>query len=256
MIMKKTKLLLSLGVLFAAQLGATGAGAVTIVAPTGLETTEGNSNNCFPFTGCSAIDRYQQVFNTSEFVALTGPALITEIAIRPDAVFGQASTINFSNVTLSLSTTAAAADALSNSFAANIGADATVVFSGALTLTSANTGPAAGPRDFDVIITLMTPFRYDPTAGNLLFEFQNFGTRTGRNIFDAVNAAGDGTSRLFAFNDPNAATGDLSTVGVVARFNTRPAMAVSEPTLPTLFGLALLAAGLRGRVRFAGSRAR
>jgi hypothetical protein len=241
--MKTTRLLSAVGLIVISHLLLPAAGAVMIVAPNGLENTEGNSNNCFPFTGCSPIDRYQQVFDSSQFAALPQPELITEIAIRPDAQFGTAGTVSFSNVMLSLSTTSAAPDALSSSFAANIGADATTVYSGALTLTTANTGPAAGPRDFDVVISFLVPFLYDPSAGNLLLEFRNFGTRTGGNIFDATNVLGDGTSRVYAFNDPNAATGNVNTLGFVARFGTQPAAAVAEPGMLALLGLILLAAG-------------
>jgi hypothetical protein len=52
-----------------------------------------------------------------------------------------------------LSTTSANPNALSTTFANNIGADDTVVFgAGALALSSAFTGPAGGPKNFDIVI--------------------------------------------------------------------------------------------------------
>ena len=50
-------------------------------------------------------------------------------------------------------------------FANNVGADDTIVHSGSLFLSSAFTGPAGGPKGFDILIHLTTPFTYDPASG-------------------------------------------------------------------------------------------
>ena len=50
------------------------------------------------------------------------------------------------------------------------GVDEVVVYDGELTLSSAFSGPSAGPKDFDIIIALQSPFYYDPRAGNLLLD--------------------------------------------------------------------------------------
>lgn len=224
------------------------ASAVVIVAPNASAAVEGGSNNCIGLTGCAGRDRYQQVYNSSEFGALSGPELITRIAFRPDEGEG-AFVMNFANVQVKLSTTTAAADGLSGTFATNSGADLTTVYSGALALSSA--GVAIGPGPFDVIINLQTPFLYDPSLGNLLFEFMNISSEEFAGIsLDAVNAA-DSVSRLFSFGAANEPTGIRDTTGFVTQFTTRAAsMVVPEPST-----LALFAVGFAG-LAFASSRRR
>jgi hypothetical protein len=102
-------------------------------------------------------------------------------------------------------------------------------------LSTRNAGPAAGPRDFDIVIDLRTPFLYDPSAGNLLLESRKFpGTTASPDFFriDAHAAAGDSTSYVaigggaggFDDSTPNSAVADeASTGGMVVRFTTTPA---------------------------------
>src|SRR5207249_8841041 len=102
------------------------------------------------------------------------------------------------DIQIDLSTTSAGDDGLSTTYANNVGADDTVVFTrGALTLSSAFTGPPDGPKDFDIIITLTTPFLYNPALGNLLLDVRNFGGGF-TTVLDAVpNQTGDGVSPVW-----------------------------------------------------------
>jgi hypothetical protein len=224
--------------------------AAFIVSPGAQAAVEGNDANRLPFDitpfGAGSM-RYQQVFKSTDFVSLTGPARITQITFRPDFQLGSAFSATLPNVRIDLSTTSAAPDALSTAFANNVGGDDTTVFSGALPLSSAKTGPAAGPKDFDIVINLTTPFVYDRSAGNLLLDVRNFsgGTTT---TFDAQTTVGDTVSRVWV-SDVNAATGQTpDTEGLVTRFTTSP---VPEPSTGALlaFGFPALlgAARLRGR---------
>ena len=133
--------------------------AEVLVVPNALATQEGNSNNGSPFSFAS---RYQQVYGASEFLPLSEPVLITALSFRPDATYGGTFSVTIPDIQVSLSTTLAAPDGLDPVFANNIGSNNQLVFSGSLSLSSAFTGPAAGPKDFDVTITLQTPFLYDP----------------------------------------------------------------------------------------------
>jgi len=194
-----------------------------VVIPNSLASLEGNSNNGFPFNilvFSLFSQRYQQVFAGSEFVSVPGPVLITQIAFRPDVQAGLAFSSTISNIQINLSTTNKAPDGLSNFFSNNVGSDDTVVYSGALSLSSAFTGPVQGPKDFDIIINLQTPFTYNPALGNLLFDVRNFsGGSTAQ--FDAHIASADPISRTYTnvfSGDVNSSTGIIDSSGLVAKF--------------------------------------
>jgi len=95
-----------------------------------------------------------------------------------------------------------------------------------------NSSGGGGPFSF---IFLPTPFYYDPSQGNLLLDFRNFGGGTtsygqppftGPAYVDAANILGDRVSSVFA-NDVNAAFGTPSTLGLVTVFAIT---AVPEPS--------------------------
>src|SRR5262249_21659069 len=153
------------------------ASAAVVIVPNNLAATEGDISNGLPFNiGAFSLSsqRYQQVFAASAFASVSGPHLITQIAFRPDAQIGGAFSSIIPNIQINLSTTSATPDGLSATFANNVGSDDTVVFSGSLSLSSAFTGPPGGPKAFDIIINLQTPFLYNPSAGNLLLDVRNF----------------------------------------------------------------------------------
>ena len=120
-------------------------------------------------------------------------------------------------VTIALSSTTASPDGLSSTFSANIGADATTVFSGNLTLSSAATG--GSPLPFDIVIPLATTFTFNPAGGkNLLLDVAVpvCGTTT---QFDAEDTSGDAVSRVVVGNVA-AASGVPSSFGLVTQFSS------------------------------------
>ena len=210
-----------------------------IVVPNANTNVPGGSENSFPFniTPFSLSQmRYQQVFASSQFVPLDGGTFITRIAFRPSTFTATSFSAVLPSVDIYLSTAPAGIGpgSLSSNFSSNVGADETVVFSGALSLSSANTGAPA--RDFDIIIDLETPFFYNPALGNLLMEVVNFqgGTTT---PFDALTNAGTLLSRVFA-PDVETETGTVDATGLIAQFTYA---AIPEPT-----SMALLGTGLAG----------
>jgi hypothetical protein len=223
----------------------------TVVVPNSARTTEGDTNNSFPFNiGIIGIpsQRYQQVYAASQFGGLpSGGGLITQIIFRPDATFGNAFTSTLPDIQLDLSTTSAPDDGLSTTFANNVGANDTVVFArGPLTLSSGFTGPPGGPKAFDIIITLTTPFFYNPAMGNLLLDVRNFGGGS-TTVFDAVSPLGDGVSRVFSALNVNEPTGITDSAGLVTGF-----IIVPEPDSAVL----LLAGGGTLLAWFGGCRRR
>ena len=136
---------------------------------------------------------------------------------------------------------------LSTTFATNVGGDNVTVFDGPLRLSSAWVGPDGGPKEFDIVIDLATPFTYDPSRGNLLMDVRNFGGETTA-AFNGVVAVTDGLARVWTpdVNATFAVFGDDA--GLVTKFTTVP-----EPS--ALSGAAALAViGLRRRGRGATAR--
>jgi hypothetical protein len=207
--------MLGQGAKFAAVAVSVALNTSVVVPPSGVGA--GNGNNGFPFNigafGFSA-QRYEQVYGASDFGS--SPLLITGMDFTPANTGSSAFSSTISNISIFLSTTAAPVDSLSTNFNSNLGADDTQVFGGSLTLSSAGV-----PGNFDIVITFTTPFAYNPLAGNLLLDVQNFsgGTTT---QFGAESTLGDTVSRLFNINNDatGAGGGSADTVGLVTEFVT------------------------------------
>jgi hypothetical protein len=218
--------------------------AGTIVAPGTDTSTEGSGNNGFPFNitgfGLSSM-RYQQVYASSQFSS--GPILINAILFRPDAFQGAAFSSTLPNIQIDLSTTSVTPSTISTTFANNVGANDTVVFNGALATSSSFTGPAGGPKNFDIVINLTTPFLYDPSAGSLLMDVRNF---SGGNTtqFDS-DFSSPAIQRVFA-PDVAATTGAITgDRGLVTEFQFTAA--TPEPSTLGMAAIGVLAviAGIR-----------
>jgi hypothetical protein len=220
--------------------------AAAVVVPGGATSTELSEGTGSPFSignfGLSS-QRYQQVYAANEFSGLAGGGeYITQIAFRPDPFAGAAFSAVLASIRIDLSTVATGPDALSAVFGENVGANDTIVYGGAsgasLFLSSSFTGPAFGPKDFDIVINLTTPFFYNPAAGNLLLDIRNFGGGT-TTYFSATSASGDAMSRVFTFGSDagSAVAGNIDSLGLVTRFTT----VVPEPC-----GFGLVALGLLG----------
>jgi hypothetical protein len=144
-----------------------------IVVPNEYQNTEAPAGGAIP-TGPF---RFQQVFAASQFAGLpSGQRTIVSFAMRPDASVTAPISFTLADTVLKMSTTSRKPGELSTAFSENVGTDEVVVFQGDLSFSIANTGPAEGPKNFDMVLQLQTPFTYDPTKGNLIFELVTRGT--------------------------------------------------------------------------------
>ncbi len=181
-----------------------------IVVPNSAASVEGNTGSLVPFS--SNNERYQQVYAASEFGAIpAGGAFITAIAFRvyPD---GTSYSATYPTLQVNLSTTSKAPDGLSTTFANNVGADDTIVFTGSVPFSTSGIGI---PAPFELVVDFTTPFWYDPAAGNLLVDIRNSGGGPDTS-FDAVYATGDSVS--YIDGGLTSTSGTASTVGLVTRF--------------------------------------
>ena len=245
------------------------AGAATVVSPNAFSNTVGGGGGGLPgpipnnygTTG----NRFQEVYNASEFTALGTAEAITSIAFRarpspfPGAI---GNSVTVSNIVVTLSTTARTADFnsptfISNTFALNVGPDVKTVYSGPVTFT---TPGMVGTTGFDYVLNLQVPFTYAKGLGNLLLDVTtpDGATTSGTGSIgfapfdyasDASLATPDGAAIAFNGQTSTSAIGANSIASVVTQFTTQPA-AVPEPASIGLLAVAAVA----GLTRRSGHR--
>jgi hypothetical protein len=190
------------------------AATLTIGAP-----GDANNGDCAPF-GCAV--EYQQVYGAGQFSGL-GPITITALTFfNNNFVPGDIAAANY---TISLSTTTAAVNALSDVFANNLGSDNQVFFNGTLD------GLIGATNQFTIT---GAPFAYNPANGNLLLSITSTGTGQEFSVFlDFASGAAAGTfSRTYSFDTSGIAAFLESDTGLVTRFDfTASSSVVPEPTL-------------------------
>ena len=191
--------------------------SMQVVSPGAYENAEAPGS----VTSGSPDGRHQQVFPASDFQSLPqNLRTITHVAVRPDGSLDSTLTITADRVVISLSTTSASPGSLSTTFADNIGADATVVCDAPVNWFSPNLGPPGGPKEFDFILALQTPFEYDPGEGNLLID-QTWSGFSNPTSYDFIDGAGP-KAQLVGNSDPLATTAAYNTGGLVTQFTFTP----------------------------------
>jgi hypothetical protein len=148
--------------------------AVTV--PGSWNSTAGTSEPLPILTNSTLRD--QELIGPEQFGSGTA-LLITKIAFRAFPGSGPVSG-SATNLTVHLSTSPLFPNTdngriqMSTTYANNIGTDNTLVYSGPAILSSPGcAGPA--PCPFDQVLTLTTPFLYNPTLGSLLVDLQYTG---------------------------------------------------------------------------------
>lgn len=122
--------------------------------------------------------RVQILYEAGDFSDLIGPHWVTEFAFRTDKSVNGETEYDADSVEFRLSTSPKTAADMSLVFADNVGADQAIVFArtGYAGVTR-GLGPATGPKEFDMVNQLTTPFLYDPKLGSLLLDFDLHGGR-------------------------------------------------------------------------------
>lgn len=154
---------------------AASAAAQTIVLPASANGVAGPGNNAFPW-GINSTSwpglRIQCIYDSSHFTAasVTGPILITNVKWRANDVATSWTGGVFNNCTVALGTAPFDHALATTNFAGNIGADYTVVVSGAVTVTPGTGNGVGTPGPYVVDVAVNPPFLYDPNAGDLIVD--------------------------------------------------------------------------------------
>jgi len=144
--------------------------AQVVVVPNALAANDGNTFLTSPAGGPTSV-REMTIYDAAQFGALSGPSFLTQFAWRPDTIPGPSGPRSLT-LRIYASTTTRSVAGLSTTFAENLGADNTLVFSGTLIWGTANLPGPGNTRQFDIVFPFTRPFLYDPAAGNLVLEMQ------------------------------------------------------------------------------------
>lgn len=199
------------------------AAEIKIVSPSAYQDREGEgqaTSNLPPY-------RFQQVFPAEDFAALGNqPHWIVGYTWRPDQSVTSPLTAQLPDQQVRLSTTQRGPGNLSLRFDDNFGSDVTQFYRGrVIPVADAHSGP--GPREFyhTGFPAGVTPFLYDPSQGNLLFDVISWqGEYPARaDMIPGIQTSLYGSSPFATQGGRNAA--------VIFQFTFIP---VPEPATPTL----------------------
>ena len=143
--------------------------AQVVVVPNSLATNDGNTYG-MSVSGPRSV-RWLEVYDASQFGALSGPSFLTQFAYRPDRILDQSGPRSWT-LRVYASTTSRSVAGRSTTFSQNFGTNNTLVFDGTVNVTTGNLPGPGNTRQFDYVFPFTTPFLYDPAAGNLVLSLQ------------------------------------------------------------------------------------
>lgn len=188
----------------------------TLVVPNQNRPFTGNSSELFP-KGQQSIE-WQELLGPSQLHS--SPMTIGAISFRAAAGTGPIN-ITAASLTVTLSTSPKFPNGgtlMSATFADNVGADKTVVFSGNNVAFKDTGCPSPGLAcAFDITLTFSKPFVYSPTKGSLLIDmvFTNLNATSGALDAASFNAPGGGVSNVIG--TAGSATGTFAYEGPIVQ---------------------------------------
>ena len=194
--------------------------AQVIVVPNSLATNDGNASST-SVSGPRSV-RWLEIYDASQFGALSGPSFLTQFAYRPDRTLDQSGPRSWT-LRVYASTTSRSVAGLSTTFAQNHGTNKMLVFDGPVTLTTRNLPGPGNTRQFDYVLPFTTPFLYDPAAGNLVLDLQivDLGNDSPA-TFDTVSSGDPAIGRVVGFSSSTATTGTIFPNTHVTQFTFEP----------------------------------
>jgi hypothetical protein len=192
---------------------------VVVVYPNAYEQTEGEGSAIPNFLDTPF--KMQQVFTADQFGALEDkPYLLTHYALRPDKGLSGPTTVTVDDMQIRISVAQRTPGGLSMAFSENVGANEQIVWDGPMTFHTEGAGPATGPKGFDYLIELQRPYLYDPSDGNLLFEYISYSGFHGTSGLreDMVGMGHGYNASLIGATDPEAEFATTATPLQIVQF--------------------------------------
>ncbi|MGD1069665.1 MAG: hypothetical protein ABSB15_05950 [Bryobacteraceae bacterium] len=228
--MKAAQRLLVAFALMAGSLAAQGNTEVTLVAPGPNQVSAGNASSNLSTTPVSL--EVQELLGSG--ILPGSPIVITGFSFRAAPGAGPVSaTIGNLNVYLSTSpnfpNSFTPAQAMSPTFANNVGQDKTLVYSGSDVSWSDAGCTAPGPCPFDINIVFSTPFYYSSKNGSLLIDMfeTNLSATSGATDAESYAAPGGGVGQVVG--TPGAAMGTFSYQGNIVQLTYLGSPAAGHP---------------------------
>ena len=109
--------------------------AQVVVVPNALATNDGNDSSTSA-SGLRSV-RWLEIYDASQFGALSGPSFLTQFAYRPDTIIDQSGPRSLI-LRIYASTTSRTVEGISTTFAENLGTNNTLVFDGTVNVTTGN----------------------------------------------------------------------------------------------------------------------
>jgi PKD repeat protein len=213
-------------------LGAAALAQFQVTVPAGYANTVGNSNNTYPWARTTASMRFQQIYDSSHFTSqgITYPIVISGMKFRPYAGTATSWTGGqWTNLRVDLATSAVDYLAASATFANNLGANVQTVVNGPQVITGGTSLGAGVVVPPHVDVSLTTPYLYDPSSGDFLFDVYvdgatwTGGTVRGCDVVSGATSTALGT-RIYSTAGLAATTGTIGTNhSLVCEFSYVPA---------------------------------